>query len=200
MERAILGVAYSHNGNLIVTAGSDQTAKIWHAQTREMVASLDHSVGPVRKAAFSPDDSVVVTGTGDGSAWVWERSDWGKGASAKPRRLGGHASSVNSISFSKDGAWLVTASSDGTVRIWDTATWTSLFELRLHGGAVFSASFDPTRAGSQSGERVVTASGDGTSLIYTCEACRPVDSLRELVRDRVKRTLTPEEKVRFRVR
>jgi WD40 repeat protein len=194
----VLGVTYSHNGNLIVTAGNDQSAKIWNAQTRELVASLDHSVGPVRKAAFSPDDRIVVTGTGDGSAWVWERAIWGKGGA--PRRLSGHASSVNSVAFSKEGSWLVTASSDGTVRIWETATWTSLFELRLHGGEVFSASFDPARAGNPSGERIVTASGDGASLIYTCEACRPVDSLRTLVSERVKRGLTPEERTRYRVR
>ena len=134
----VLGVAYGHNGNLIVTAGGDQSAKIWNAQTRELVASLDHSVGPVAKGRIQSRRSYCSHCDGGWQRLGLGTSMWGRGGT--PRRLGGHAASVNSVAFSKEATWLATASSDGTVRIWETATWTSLFELRLHGGAVFSAS------------------------------------------------------------
>ena len=194
---AVLTVAYSNDGKLIVTGGDDRTARVWNAQTNDLVATLTHAAGIVRKAIFSPDGQNIITGTVDGSAFVWPRSIWDSKSKENPRRLGGHAASINGLAFSKDGKWLLSASNDGTVRVWETEGWTSLFELRLHGGSVFTAMFDPSRSASPFGERFVTASGDGTSLIFTCETCGPIESLRKLISERIKRDLSVDEKERY---
>jgi len=196
-EGGVWTVAYSNDGKLIITGGDERIVKVWNSQTNQVVGTLEHVTGSVRRAIFSPDDRNIITGTVDGSAFVWPRSIWEGKSKETPRRLGGHASAITALGFSKDGRWLLTASNDGTVRIWETETWTSLFELRLHGGGVNSAMFDPSRSSSPFGERIVTASEDGTSLIYTCESCSPLDTLRKLVGIRIRRQLNDDEKERY---
>lgn len=196
-EGGLWSVAYSNDGKLIITGGDERVVRIWNSQTNQVIGTLEHVTGSVRRAIFSRDDQNIITGTVDGSAFVWPRSMWGGKSKENPRRLGGHSAAITSLAFSKDGKWLLTASNDGTVRIWETDTWTSLFELRLHGGGVNSAMFDPSRSGSPFGERVVTAGEDGTSLIYTCESCAPLETLRKMVGERIKRELTDDEKERY---
>lgn len=196
-EGGLWTVAYSNDGKLIITGGDERIVRIWNSQTNQVVGTLEHVTGSVRRAIFSPDDRNIITGTVDGSAFVWPRSIWEGKSKENPRRLGGHSSAINALGFSKDGRWLLTASNDGTVRIWETLTWTSLFELRLHGAGVNSAVFDPSRSSSPLGERLVTASEDGTSLIYTCESCSPLGTLRKLVGERIRRELNDDEKERY---
>ena len=190
-------VAYSNDGKFIITGGDDRVVRIWSAQTKGMVGSLENAAGTVRKAIFSPDNNNIVAGTSDGSTFVWPRSIWDGKSRENPRRLGGHASAINGLAFSRDGRWLLTASNDGTVRVWETAMWTSLFELRLHGAGVNSVMFDPSRSSSPSGERFVTTSDDGTSLIFTCETCAPVESLRKMISERIRRDLNDTERERY---
>jgi hypothetical protein len=77
--------------------------------------------GGVTSAAFSPDGSLVITGSEDKTARIWDA------ASGKEMIvLKGHEDVVVSVAFSPVGARVVTASSDETARIWrvfsETAT------------------------------------------------------------------------------
>src|SRR5207244_3731768 len=72
--------------------------------------------GPVGSAAFSPDGTLVVTASEDGTARMWSV------ASGRSRYvLAGHAGTVESAAFSVDGNLLVTAGDDKTARIWDVS-------------------------------------------------------------------------------
>jgi WD40 repeat protein len=67
----------------------------------------------VTAVAFSPNGSLVVTASGDGTARLWEP------ASGRPVAvLKGHGKEITSAAFSPDGSRVVTASTDNTARVW----------------------------------------------------------------------------------
>jgi WD40 repeat protein len=63
---------FSPDGKRIVTAGSDNTARIWDIETRKTAPVLTGHTGPVFSAAFSPDGQRVVTASADKTAQVWD--------------------------------------------------------------------------------------------------------------------------------
>src|SRR6266849_285299 len=71
----------------------------------------------VYSVAFSPDGSLLASGSHDQTIRVWNPAD------GKPiRELKGHTGIVDSIAFSPDGKLLASGSADKTVRLWDPAS------------------------------------------------------------------------------
>ena len=69
---------------------------------------------PVSTVAFSPDDSLLVTGSKDGTLTMWSVSD-GKVL----RTIAAHYGPIRTVVFSPDGKRIASGSADGTVRIWE---------------------------------------------------------------------------------
>jgi WD40 repeat protein len=65
-------VGYCPNGNRIVTASSDKTAKLWDANTGAELFSLKGHSGRVTSASFSPDGTRIITAGDDGTAIIWD--------------------------------------------------------------------------------------------------------------------------------
>ena len=63
-------VAFSPNGQLVVSGSDDGTARVWEAQTGVEVARMTHEDG-VYEVAFSPDGRKVASGSGDGILYAW---------------------------------------------------------------------------------------------------------------------------------
>jgi WD40 repeat protein len=180
-EQAVYYAAFDPHGGRIVTASKDGTARLWDISNIQnlKVAMAASSLGPiavlqghtmlVRWAEFSPDGTLVVTASDDGTARLWDVSKAqrlrARGAamlvSAKVvlRVLKG-VGSVFSARFNGDGTRVVTAANDSTVQVWDSASGRSLMVLRGHRGIVRSAAF------SADGSRIVTASDDGTAGVW----------------------------------
>jgi WD40 repeat protein len=68
----------------------------------------------VGAVAFSPDGSLLATGSYDSTVRLWDP------VSRKPAGdpLSGHTGSVVAVAFSPDGSLLATGSYDSTVRLW----------------------------------------------------------------------------------
>jgi WD40 repeat protein len=69
--------------------------------------------GQVIGVAFSPDGTLLATGSPDKTARLW---DVATGASV--RTLTGHSAEVAGVAFSPDGTLLATGSHDNTARLW----------------------------------------------------------------------------------
>ncbi|MEO7924794.1 MAG: caspase family protein [Chitinophagaceae bacterium] len=147
--------AFSPDGKKIVTASSDNTAKIWDAGSGALLADLIGHSGKVISADFSPDGKKIVTASWDNTAKIW---DAGSGALLAEI---GHSHWVNSAAFSPDGKKIVTtAYKEITAKIWDAGSGALLANLKKHSREVRSAVFSPD------GKKIVTASLDNSAKIW----------------------------------
>jgi WD40 repeat protein len=144
----------SRDGMRIVSASSDNTARVWDARTGEAITPPLQHQGGVLCSQFSPDGLRVATCSWDKTARLWD-SRTGK-ALTEPLRHGGL---VQSVYFRADGEWLVTGSQDRTVRLWDSRSGQPISDP-LRGDEDLSARFSPD------GRQVVSAQRDGTVRIW----------------------------------
>jgi dipeptidyl aminopeptidase/acylaminoacyl peptidase len=108
---------FSPDGNYIITASDDNTARIWETASGKLLHTLKKHADYVISAQFSPDGKYITTASYDNTARIWET------ASGKLlHTLKKHNESVTSAQFSPDGKYIITTSRDETARIWETAS------------------------------------------------------------------------------
>ena len=164
----VFNAAFSPGGHRIATASRDHTARIWDVASESYVIlgpgsfpegdpRIAQRIGrPIlRRAAFSPDGTRIVTADDLARARVWNLAT-GKESAV----LYGHQLALTDAEFSPDGSRIVTASLDGTARVWDVASGRQVAVLQGHADFVNRANFSPD------GARVVTASSDGTARVW----------------------------------
>ncbi len=79
-----------------------------------LITQIGHQAG-VMQAAFSPDESQVVTAGADGVTILWEAVS-GK----EIRRFEGHRGAVNTVAFDPTGRLIATGGADGNILVFDS--------------------------------------------------------------------------------
>ncbi|MGB1090837.1 MAG: beta-propeller domain-containing protein [Oceanobacter sp.] len=154
---------FSPDGQQVVTASLDSTARVWEVATRQLLAEFQHD-RPVISAQFSPDGQQVMTRPEDDrTIRVWEVATGQLLAEFK------HDHWVLSAQFSPDSKQVVTASGLNS-RVWAVDTGQLLAEFQ-HYARVKSAQFSPD------GKQVVTASNDETSRVWDLATGQPLAKL-----------------------
>jgi WD40 repeat protein/tetratricopeptide (TPR) repeat protein len=155
-KAVIFHLALSPDGQRLVTASEDKTARLWDINTRKQLAVLLGHKNKVLFAEFSPDGKKVLTASEDRTARLWE-ANTGK----QLKVLLGHKGTVRSAKFSPDGKKVVTASEDMTTRLWNVNTGKQLIVLRVRVNKfVKYAEF------SYDGQLIVTRLGDKTAYLW----------------------------------
>jgi WD40 repeat protein len=182
---SVLGVAFSPDGRWLVSVCEDGAVRVHDLRHPATARILGWHDGPVLGVAVSPDGRRVFTTGNDGTVRIWDVR-----GRAEPVVLRGHEGPVYRVDPSPDGRWLASAGNDGTVRLWNLQDGTDPIVLRGHQNEVNSVHFSP-------GGRLVTASDDGTVRVWRCEACRPVEEVLALARERGTRELSQQERHMF---
>ncbi len=134
-------VAFSPDGKSFVTGcgnGGKGEARLYDAATggQRGAALLPPDAAAVRSVAWSPDGSVVATGSAGGSIQLWDPAS---GQLRQSLQAGG---AINVLAFSPDGRRLLTGTSGQGVLLWDVASGRRL-PPDPQPGAVFAAAFSP---------------------------------------------------------
>ena len=170
----IRAVQFSPNGKMVLSAGNDNTIKLWSfageageestdAKTvaGHLVKTLRGHASWVRSAVFSPDGHSVLSGGHDAVAKLWSIAGYEEVRVFQERVLQGHADAVLSAAFSKSGHRVVTASRDRTAKTWDFETGKPLVTFEEgHDYLTSTALFFPN------GRQLLTAAADNTARVW----------------------------------
>jgi WD40 repeat protein len=126
-------VAWSPDSELLATASSDGTTKLWalfEGGGREIVSlTADDTRAGVQDVAFSPDGARIVTAGFGGTALVWQA---GVDAGAEVAALPGAAFGAGEVRFTDDGRHLLATAGRGQIAVWDTDGWQRVATLGSH--------------------------------------------------------------------
>ncbi|MCZ6691280.1 MAG: hypothetical protein O7H41_16965 [Planctomycetota bacterium] len=159
----VYSVAFSSDGKVLATSGSDYSIRIWDvAAGKERARFVGHR-NVVSSVAFSPDGKRLVSGGHDDTIRIWD-ADTGKailrinGPNAKGKRLmyGG----VSSVAFAPDGLTIASGHASNEIHLWDAVTGREL--LKIDG----PRAPNPTQWGIARWAPTVAFSPDGTRLAY----------------------------------
>lgn len=123
-DSTVTGLAFSPDGKLLASASSDSTAKIWNAQTGELMSTVTPFDKEIWDVAFSPDGNFLAVSSLTQVAIVNPKT----GVPLyflKGKEVGwqvGFDLGVGHIDFSPDGTRLAVANLDGTPAVVDLST------------------------------------------------------------------------------
>jgi WD40 repeat protein/uncharacterized caspase-like protein len=110
--RAVDKVAFSRDGKLLATAGTDNTIKIWDLAAKRDLITLTGHTANIDSLDFSPDGRLLASAGEDGSTFLWDA------------KTGEHLLTL--ISLDDGGEWMVVTPQglfDGTPVSWNQILW-----------------------------------------------------------------------------
>ncbi|MGF1524850.1 MAG: CHAT domain-containing protein [Leptolyngbyaceae cyanobacterium] len=152
----VKSIAFSPDGQTIVSTGRDKTIKLWK-QDGTLIETLDGHSDRNWQVVFSPDGQLLASGSTDETIKLWQIEP-GK-STVLLKTLVGHDDDVRAVAFSPDGQMLASASDDKTVKLWrrDGSLITTLTD---HTAVVNGVAFSPD------GQMLASASDDKTVKLW----------------------------------
>lgn len=159
---AISAVAFSSNGEYVLTGSYDHTAKLWDAHSGKLLHVLEGHSEQIFAVAFSLDGKFALTGSADRTAKLWNLE------SGEVVDYFGHVGWVMSVAFSPDGKFALTGSGmnlpdNGIAQLWDIASGRVIRNFP-HTNFVASVAF------SADGASVLTGSNDGKARLWDTQS------------------------------
>lgn len=153
----VKSLAFSENGQLLASASSDCSVKLWNAGAGgvflRQTLYIGQTIHDVNCVAFSHDSQLLASGNNNNI------NLWYPSTGALQQTLEGHRGTVSSLAFSC-GRLLASASTDQTIKLWDIDTGTLQHTLKGHSHSVSSVAF------THGGQLLASGSFDGTIKLW----------------------------------
>ena len=170
---------FSPDGRKLITSSGDHSSKLWDLSTGMLLSNLSGHTTWVNSELFSPDGNYILTSNSDNVFRLWDTK-----TSSLRTVIKGNSNYLLSAVFNPNGLSLVTSSlnksskkillnqftdsakiwceeeSDSISKIFEVPSGNLRAELRGHNSCITSAEF------SSNGEKILTASADGTIRIW----------------------------------
>ncbi|MEH2135552.1 WD40 repeat domain-containing protein [Nostoc sp.] len=117
-------LAFSSDGQTLVSCGADSTIKLWHVGALDLIDILHKHNGVVRCAAFTPDGRMLATGGDDRKILFWDLMQRQVAIALSLDDTAAH-----SLVLSRDGETLVTGSYR-KIKVWRTLPQTGIKSLK----------------------------------------------------------------------
>jgi WD40 repeat protein len=166
-QGAVFALAYSADGKIIASAGSDGDVRLWNAATGRMHMTLKAHDAWIFALAFAPKGMLLASASADGTVKLWDAATGHQHAV-----LRGHSDRVYTVAFSPDGKLVATGSADRTIRLWDAATGKEVATLPRQNYPVFSVAFSPDGELLASGSAFLNSDPSGNPLEQVLCPCQ----------------------------
>lgn len=113
----ITGLAFSPDGNSLLSSAEDGSVYLWSALDGTRMAEFVGHDGAVNAVSFHPTEQQFLTAGADGLIILWNAV-----SGEEIRRFEGHSSAVNAIVFNAEGTLALSGSDDSQAILWDVAT------------------------------------------------------------------------------
>ncbi|MEM6838642.1 MAG: hypothetical protein AAF609_17525 [Cyanobacteria bacterium P01_C01_bin.120] len=126
-DGSVNAVAFSPDGQAIVSGSEDGTVRLWNLDGTPQGTPFQGHGNSVFAVAFSPDGQTIVSGSFDKTVRLWNLDGTPQGTPFQ-----GHGDAVFAVAFSPDGQTIVSGSRDKTVRLWNGVGWRSWLQACLY--------------------------------------------------------------------
>ncbi|MBW4559801.1 MAG: WD40 repeat domain-containing protein [Mojavia pulchra JT2-VF2] len=188
----INSLAFSSDGQTLVSVGADSTIKIWHVGALDLIDILHKHNGVVRCVAFTPDGRMLATGGDDRKILFW---DLMKRQVAIALSLDDTA--AHSMVLSRDGQTLVTGSYR-KIKVWCTSHFagvTNLTDVQPLHSLMGHSHIVRSLAMSADGKLLVSGSRDQTIKIWQLETGELLRTLKGHTDEVCAIALSPDEQI-----
>jgi WD40 repeat protein len=163
-SRGVLGLCYLPDGRSLVSAGIDQSLRVWDAESGRLFRRLENHTGPVQGLALRPpqpdgDPPMVVSIGADRTVRLWQPTI------GRMVRLSRLVSPPLAATWTSSGATIAAACADGHVRLIDPDTAEIRRDIHALDGRAHSLASAPTGAlvvGGEAGRLVRIGLAIGT--------------------------------------
>lgn len=134
----ILDMTFDAKNEILATASSDKSIKLWRVPSGELIGTLQGHTGSVVSLHFAGNDQYLVSGSDDMTVRTWNLSTLKEVYSKKE-----HTKAVRCVDVTADGKWIASAGGDRQIIIYNLEDGAVVKKFLAHENWVRCLAFSP---------------------------------------------------------